>query len=363
MEIGIIGLPQSGKTTVFNALTKGKASVASYSGKPNIGVAKVPDYRIDNLAELYQPRKVVPAEVTYTDVPPPPEGFGETKGIGGEYLNDLQNSEALVIVIRAFEDPSIPHVDETIDPFRDGENLLMEMTFSDLDILDRRVTKVKSGFKSAKAQERDYLNKELATLEKFREKMDAGIALRDQTFTTEESRQLSGFGFLSNKPVIIVLNIDEQQLSEAESLETKLSSTFSGTELRTTVICAKLEMELAQMEQEDELVFRKDLGMIESSLSKMIKVSYDVVGQIAFFTVGEDEVRAWEIRVDTAAQKAAGKIHTDLERGFIRAEVVPYEDLIQCRSLSESRKRGVLRQEGKDYIVKDGDIMHVLFNV
>ena len=363
MEIGIIGLPQSGKTTAFNALTKGKASVAGYAGKPNIGVAKVPDERIDNLADLYQPRKVVPAEVTYTDVPPPTDGFGETKGIGGEYLNDLQNSEALVIVTRAFEDPSIPHIDETVDPFRDGENLLMEMTFSDLDILDRRVTKVKSGFKSAKAQERDSLNRELAMLEKFREQLDAGIALRDQHFTPEESKQLAGFGFLSNKPVIIVMNIDEEQLLESEALEIKLANTFSGTELRTAVICAKLEMELSQMEPDDELVFRKDLGMIESSLSRMIRVSYDVVGQISFFTVGEDEVRAWEIRVDTVAQKASGKIHTDLERGFIRAEVVPYDELIQCRSLAESRKKGVLRQEGKDYIVQDGDIMHVLFNV
>ena len=363
MDIGIIGLPRSGKTTIFNAVTKGKAAVVGYSDKPNVGIAKVPDERLDTLVKMYQPRRVVSAEVTYTDAPPPPEGFGKTRGIGGEYLNALQSADALLIVVRAFDNPSVAHIDETIDSLRDAENVLMEMTFSDLEILDRRLARIEDGFKGAKPPEREALTNEQNLLHRVKEQLDVGVALRDQQMSSDERRRISGFGFLSEKPLIVVMNVGEQQLGETETLENQLAEAVSGEHVRTAVICAQLEMELAQMDSQEEQEFRNDLGTGESSLSRMVRISYDVVDQISFFTVGEDEVRAWEIRRHTVAQKAAGKIHTDLERGFIRAEIISYENLIQCGGYGEARKRGVVRQEGKDYVIKDGEIMEVRFNV
>lgn len=363
MEIGIIGLPKSGKTTVFNAVTKGDASTSSYANKSNVGVAKVPDKRLDALAKMYQPRRVVPAGVTYIDVPSPPEGFGSTRGIGGEYLNALQATDALLIVVRGFKNPAVPHVDETIDPLRDANNMLLEMVFSDLDIMTRRLEKLKDGFKGAKAQDREVLSREQDLLARIQVELDNGTSIRNQSLSPDEAKQVSGFGFLSTKPIIIVMNIDEDQMDEITQLELTLAETASGKHAQATVICAQLEMELTQMDEDEEQEYRKGLGAGESSLSRMIQLSYNVVDQISFFTVGEDEVRAWEVRRNTIAQTASGKIHSDLERGFIRAEVIGYDALIECGSLAEARKMGLLRQEGKDYVVQDGEIMHVLFNV
>ncbi|MCL0044124.1 redox-regulated ATPase YchF [Dehalococcoidia bacterium] len=363
MEIGIIGLPRSGKTTIFNAVTRGRADVAGYSNRPNVGVAKVPDERLDTLARMYQPKRITPAEVTYTDIPPPPEGLGNTRGISGEYLNAIQSVDAILVVVRAFQNSSVPHVDETINPIRDTENMLMEMTFSDLDILDRRVARIQDGFKKAGTQDRIWLTQERGLLLRIKENINSGIALKDQPLSPDEIKMISGFGFLSLKPLIVAMNIDEEQIEESVALEKQLWGILTGQRVRPAVICAQLEMELAQMEPDDEKEFRGDLGVAESSLNRMIQISYDVVDQVSFFTVGEDEVRAWEIPRHTTAQQAAGKIHTDLERGFIRAEVVAYEKLIESGGLTAARKLGFLRQEGKDYIVGDGEIMHVLFNV
>ena len=363
MEIGIIGLPRSGKTTIFNALTKGNATVASYSNNPNIGVAKVPDVRLDALSRMYMPKKTVAAEVVYTEVPPPPDEFGKTKGIGGDFLNAIQATDALLIVSRAFIDPSVAHVEDTIDSVRDTENMIMELNFSDIEILDRRLNKIEAGFKSAKSVERESLTKEQDFLERIKKELSDGKPLRDQEFSPDESKNITGFGFLSIKPLIVVINIGEGQLDKSTEFKKKLSDTVKGPYTRADVMCAQLEMELGQMGIDEEIDFRKDLGLVESGLNRMVSISYDVVDQISFFTVGEDEVRAWEISRGTLAQKAAGRIHSDLERGFIRAEVISYEELIECGSLGEARKRGLLRQEGKDYIVNDGEIMHVLFNV
>ena len=360
MDIGIIGLPRSGKTTLFNAVTKGKINVATYSNKPNVGVTKVPDDRLQVLEKMYNPRKVIHAEVTYTEVPPPPEGFGKTRGIGGEYLNALQSSDALLIVLRSFDEPSVAHIDETVDAGRDLQNMLMELMFSDIGIVERRLSRIESGFKAVKSQEKELLVREQHLLEKLKSKLEEGILLRDQQVTSDELIQLSGFGFLSMKPIIAVINLGEDQLVDSATFELAIAA---ETNIRVTSVCAQLEMELTQMEPIDEDEFRQSLGILESGLNKMIKVSYEVVDQIAFFTVGEDEVRAWEIKRHTIAQKAAGKIHSDLERGFIRAEVITYSDLISSGSLSEGRKRGVLRQEGKEYVVQDGDIMQILFNI
>ena len=363
MEIGIVGLPRSGKTTIFNAVTKGSIDIAGYSSKLNLGVAKVPDERLTALAYMYRPRWVVPAEVTYTDLPPPPEGFGQTRGISGEYLNAIQSVDALLIAVRAFANSSVSHVDEMIDPIRDAENMLMEITFSDIDLLDRRLARIQERFKKAKVQDRGDLQREQDLLLRIKEALNSGVALRDQQLASDEIRRISGFGFLSIKPLIVVMNIGEEQLEESEALEKQLGDAVTGQHVRSTVMCAQLEMELAQMDPQDEQEFRNNLGTIESSLHRMVWVSYDVVGQISFFTVGEDEVRAWEIPRRTVAQQAAGKIHTEVQRGFIRAEVISYANLVKCGGLGEARKLGLLRQEGKDYVLEDGDIMHVLFNV
>ena len=363
MEIGIIGLPRSGKTTIFNAVSKGNATVAGYSNKPNLGVAKVPDVRLDRLVVMFNPRRVVPAEVIYVDIPPPPDSNGRTRSISGEYMNALQGTDALLIVARAFEDPSVTHVDGTIDPLRDVDNLLLELTLSDIDVIDRRHARIDDNLKGAKVPERDLLTRERTLLARIKRQLEDGIALRDQDLTAEEARHVQGFQFLTGKPIIIAINVGENQLSETASLEGQLETAAFGSHSRTTVTCGQLEMELSQMDVEEEQEFRDSLVTGESGLDTMIRLSYDVIGQISFFTVGDDEVRAWEVRENTIAQKAAGKIHTDLERGFIRAEVVAYDDLIECGNLGEARKRGVLRQQGKEYIVKDGDIMDVLFNV
>jgi len=363
MQIGIVGLPLSGKTTVFNALTRGHAIVAGYSDKPNIGVAKVPDHRLHELAKIYSPERVVPAEVSYVDIPSPQDGFGQTRGISGDYLNALQSTDALLVITRAFDNPSVTHVDESVDAIRDVENMLLELSFSDLSLLERRLDRVVDAFKSAKAAERSELTKEQALLEHVKGNLEAGVAVRDQNLPPEASHRLSGFQFLTAKPTIVVVNISEDQLPEAGSFQNQLAEIATGPQMRATVIAGKLEMDLAQMEEGDEKEFRHSLNAGESGLNRMIALSYDVVGLISFLTVGEDEVRAWQIIDGTIAHKAAGKIHTDLERGFIRAEVVTYENLMDCGSLAEARSRGVLQQEGKEYIVNDGDIMHVLFNV
>jgi ribosome-binding ATPase YchF (GTP1/OBG family) len=241
--------------------------------------------------------------------------------------------------------------------------MLMEMVFSDLEILERRFTRIADAFKGAKLPERQMLTNEKNLLQRIKENLNAGVALREQQLSSEEWRLISGFGFLSTKPLIVTINIGEEQLGQTEALGQQLAAAVSGDHVQTTVICAQMEMDLAQMDSPEEQEFRKELGTGESSLSQMIRISYVVVDQIAFFTVGEDEVRAWEIRKGTVAPKAAGKIHSDLERGFIRAEIISYENLVQCGGLGEGRKRGVLSQEGKDYVMKDGDIMQVLFNV
>ncbi len=364
MEITIIGLPQSGKTTVFNAASRGTAQVATFANRINLGAAKVPDERLDVLNGIFNPKRKVNAEVTYADLPAAPEGSGKTQSIGGEYLNTLQRADAILMVARAFEDPSVPHVTDSIDAFRDIDTLLFELTISDLDILERRLQRVADGFKSAKAADRDALNKEQATLSRVRDDLEAGVHVRDQSLTEEELRLLSGYQMLTAKPLVVVVNAGEDQLDDIPAADARLSAEVETRRVRTAALCGKLEMELAQMDPEDEQEFRDSLGIVgESGLSRVINLCYEALDLISFMTVGEDEVRAWPITRGTPALKAAGKIHSDLERGFIRGEVVTYDNMVSCRTLSEARKHGMLRQEGKNYVVQDGDIMHVLFNV
>ncbi len=366
MQIGIVGLPRSGKTTIFNAVTRGKARVAGHAspqGKLNIGVAKVPDHRLERLAQIFNPRRVGQAEVSYVDIPAPPEGFGRTRGIAGEYLTHLQRTDVLLVVVRAFHDPSVSHVDNSIDPFRDVETMLLDLTFADLEILERRLGRLAGSFKGAKADEREALAREQALLERLEARLEDGVAIRDQSLTGDEARVLEGFQFLTAKPLIVVVNADEDQTSEVSTLESRLSSVAKGPSMRTTVLCGMLEMELAQMDPDEEQEFREALDAGESGLDRMIRLSYDVEDLIAFFTGNANEVRAWSLPRGATALKAAGKVHSDFERGFIRAEVIQFEVLDDCGSLAEARKRGVLRREGKEYVVQDGDVLNILFNV
>ncbi len=365
MEIGIIGLSQSGKTTVFNAVTRGHAPIiASAPGaKANIGVAKVPDERLDRLDEIFKPKKKVPAEVTYIDVPGAPQGLGKGEGIGGEFLNRLQRADALLHVVRGFEDPSVAHVEGSVDPYRDIGSMDMEMAFADLAILERRQQRLENDLKRAKTQDRDAIRREQALIDKIKGELEKGVPIRGQGLEKTERAALEGFQFLTAKPLLEVLNIDEAQLADIETQERELASHVSGVGVASAALAGKLEADLARMPVDEEAEFRESLSAGESGLRRILRLSFDLLGVISFLTVGEDEVRAWTIPRVTPAGKAAGKVHSDIERGFIRAEVVSYDDMMACQTMAEARKRGVLRVEGKDYPVADGEIVHFLFNV
>ena len=366
VQIAIVGLPQSGKTTVFNAVTRGRAEVAAFGSgqrKPNVGVAKVPETRLARLSEIFGPKRATPAEMTYVDIPPGPVEPGRGPGIGGEHLNELQRTDALLIVARSFEDPAVGHPGDGVDALWDVETMLLEVSFADLEILQRRLARLDEGLKGAKSAERESLNRERALLERLSSDLEEGTAVREQTFSSEEGRHLEGFNLLTSKHLIIVVNAGEGQMSEAGVMEASLSSRFEGPRVGTAVLCGKLEMELSQMEPAEERDFRESLGVGESGLARMINLSHDVADMITFFTGNPNEVRAWTVPRGTTASKAAGKVHSDMERGFIRAEVVSFEELDAGGSVAEARKRGVLRQEGSGYLVQDGDVLNVLFNV
>lgn len=366
MEIGIVGLPKGGNTTIFNALTRGTAQVATYGGslgKPNIGVAKVPDRRLEVLEGIFKPKRKVPSEVIYVDIPAAPEGFGETQGISGEFLNYLQRTDALLVVARAFEDPSVHHAADSIDPIRDVETMHSELASADLEILNRRLARLDEQSKGAKAPERETLNKEQALLNGLKADLERGTPVRDHRVSPDEARLLEGFQLLTAKPLIVVVNIDESQLSDPSWSVDGLSSISFGSQVRAAALCGKLEMELGQMEPAEEQEFRESLELGESGLNRMIRLSHDVLGLVSFFTCNPNEVRAWTVTEGTPAVKAAGKIHSDFERGFIRAELVGFDDLARCGSAAEARKQGLLRQEGKSYVVSEGDVINILFNV
>ena len=366
MEIGIIGLPKSGKTTVFNALTKGKAQTDSYSSAtlaPNIGVVKVPDPRLETLTNILKPKRTVPAEVTYIDIAAPAKGFGKGEGPGGQFLAYLSKVDALAHVVRVFEDERLPHPEGSVNPGRDIGTMNMELAFSDLAIIERRMERLKASLKGAKPQEREAISREQTLLDKIKAALEADIPVREQHVSENESRLLENFQFLTAKPMLLLLNIAEKQIPEASSLEDKFSSTYRRRQCEVGALCGKLEMELAQLDDAEAQIFRSELGVAQSGLDRVIRLSYSLLGLISFFTTASDEVRAWTIRHNTTAQKAAGKIHTDMERGFIRAEVISHVDLLKCGSLAEARKHGLLHLEGKNYIVQDGDVVTILFNV
>jgi len=355
IDIGITGLAKSGKTTVFNALTRGKADTESPD--PHIGIAKVPEPRLQVLANMLKPKRVVPAEARYIDIGAP------LKAISGELLAELSNVDAVINVVRAFADESIPHTEGSLDIDRDIATTNLELAFSDLTIIERRMGRIETSLKGAKAAERQGLLREQELLMKIKTDLEKDVPIRELKLTADEAKAIATYQFLTAKPLFIVVNIGEEQLPQAESMENELNSRYSRPKCRLITLCGKLEMELTQLDNSAAENFRAEFGMKESGLDRTIKLSYQLLGLISFFTIASGEVKAWSIQDGTTAVKAAGKIHSDMERGFIRAEVISYDDLMKCGSLAEARKKGLLRLEGKSYIVKDGDVITFLFNV
>jgi GTP-binding protein YchF len=361
--IGIIGLPGSGRTTIFNALTRGKAETGGFGGgTANLGVAKVPDERLRVLTGMFNPKKTVYAEIKYLDLGASVKSMAAEKG-GGQLLAQLATVDAVLSVIRAFEDPAIPHPAGGVDVARDIGEMDLELAFSDMAIIERRFDRIGSSLKGAKADERPRLLHEQELLHRIKDGLEKDTPIREQRLTEEEERLLAGYQFLSAKPVITLINTGEADLPRAREMEAEYNQKFGQPNHRVIVMCGKLEMELSSLDEASVTEFLREYGLSQTGLERVIQTSYEMLGLISFLTVGEDEVRAWPITRGTVAQKAAGKVHSDIERGFIRAEVVSYQDLIAAGGLGEARKRGTLRLEGKAYVVQDGDVINYLFNV
>ena len=363
MKIAIIGLPKSGKTTIFNALTRGKAKVGTYSPSltPNIGVTKVSDTRLPLLENIFQPKKIVPAEISYVDIAFSSQTIGTQGEIKGEFLNYLTTADALLQVVRAFADEKLPHPQGSIDPKRDIATMDLELAFSDLAIIQKRLDRLTVSLKGAKAPERGAYLKEQVLLQKLKSALENEIPIRRQNLSGDELKVLSNYQFLTAKPMLIILNIREEQISQASQSEEEMKSAYPQFDI--IALCGKLEMELSQLEEAEATEFRQAMGLTAPALDQVIDLSYRSLGLISFFTTASAELKAWTVPRGTTAPKAAGKVHSDMERGFIRAEVISYRDLERCGNLAEARKTGLLRMEGKNYIIQDGDIVTFLFNV
>lgn len=361
MQIGIIGRAKSGKTTLFNALTGGTLSTSAYSPtamEPNIGVARVPDRRQDELVALLRPGKVTLAEVRYMDVAIP---RGKGRELGGELLVHLSRNDAFLNVVRVFEDEAIPHPDGSIEPGRDMAGMELELAFVDLGIIERRLARITETLRGARAAERDSLLREQALLSRIGAGLEGDLPVREQSLTDDERKIVESYQFLTAKPVLVVFNLGEDQLDRAQDVAAEYGQRFPR--LPATGLCAKLEMELGQLDPEEAVAFRMDLGTGEPARNIIIRRSFALLDMITFFTTASNEVRAWTVKAGITAVKAAGKIHTDMERGFIRAEVIHQADLLRCGGYAEARRQGLLRLEGKNYAVQDGDVITFLFNV
>jgi hypothetical protein len=363
MDIAVIGLPQSGKTTVFNALTGGHSSSmgAGDAGPLQVGVVKVIDPRLAVLDGMYHPKKVIHPEIKYWDLPPiDREAASANQVLSGRQRNILQAADALLLVIRAFEDPALLHPLETVDPARDVKLLLDELSLADLEALEKAEARLSDGLKKAKPAERPAMIPLLETVQKVKAFLEEGIPMKSQKLTGSETAALVDFQLLTAKPVMIAFNVGEDD--KAPTLESLGISSEVAVGLGEVGLCAKLEEDLSLMESDEAEEFREAMGLDEPAVERVKQVCYSTVGLVSFLTVGEDECRAWPVPAGIVAQMAAGTIHTDFTRGFIRAEVIAYDDLIRCGSLAQGRKEGVLRSEGKTYEVKDGDVINFLIN-
>ena len=374
----ITGLPYTGKTTLFNLLTGGHAATGAFAGaeaETNVGVAKVPDERVDKLSALFKPKKTTYAEVTYRDLglthsaekatlASLAKGGPLPSGISPQKLGDLRSSDALAHVVRAFRDPSVPHVDATVDPVRDLHSLELELLFADHGVAERRLERIEPELRAAKGAEREARERERAVLQKAMSALDSETPLRDLDLDDEERKAVRGFRFLTLQPQLIVANIDDADVARPDAVLGPLRAAAAKHKRAAVVpVCAKLEAEIAELPPDEATAFRAELGVSEPALHRVIHATYDLLGLISFFTTGEDEVRAWTVPANTPAQQAAGAIHSDLERGFIRAEVIRWDELLKTGSEANAKKVGLMRTEGKQYPVADGDCVHVLFNV
>lgn len=362
LTTGLVGLPMVGKTTIFNLLTNSNLETSNFlSGKTetNIGVAKIPDKRIDFLSAMFKPHKTTYAQIQVSDVPGLVRGASQGLGIGNKFLDDIRNVDMVVHVVRAFNNPDVPHVEDSIDPMRDIETISSELLFADMELLDKRIQRIKGGKKVKKEQlaELEVLQRLLAALEE--EKPLSVVELNE-----DERQMLQHYHFFTEKPLMLVINIDEEQFKKGDYPKKKEVEAWAAERgIPVLEICGLIEMEISQLDEDDRQMFMEDLGITDSGIDRLARAAYARLGLISFFTAGEDEVKAWTIRKNTNAKKAAGKIHSDIERGFIRAEVVKYEDLVEHGSMAKLKADGKYRLEGKDYIVEDGDIINFRFNV
>jgi GTP-binding protein YchF len=352
MKLGIIGLPQSGKTTIFNALTRANTPTTASAGRIEVhtSVVDVPDPRVDALSAMFKPKKTIYAKVTYADIAGLEAGAAKS-GISGQLLNQLAQMDGFILVVRGFADDNVPHPSVSVDALRDVESMLGELLLNDLIAVERKLERLTEERKKGGTDKADN-ERQTVLFQRLHASLSENTPLRKVEFSAEESKILASFGLLSRKPILTLFNLSEGQSAPAAELDHP-----------SVAVQGKLEMEIAQLPPEDAAVFMQEYGIQELSLNRMIRLSYDLLNLQSFFTVGEDEVRAWTTRRGASAQEAAGEIHTDLQRGFVRAEVVAYDDLTSLGSMNEAKAKGKLRLEGKEYPVKDGDIVHIRFNV
>ncbi|MGE5549934.1 MAG: redox-regulated ATPase YchF [Bacteroidota bacterium] len=360
MKLGLVGLPTSGKTTVFNLLTGADEATAAFASgrtEAKIGMATVPDGRVDRLARLYQPRRTVRAQIECTDLPG--LATGESREGRNQFLSAVRNVDALVQVVRAFRNDAVPHVLESVDPGRDLELLHMELLLADLAVVEKRIERLRAGKKLSKENQ-----VELSALERILPALEAEGRVAAVALSVEEQEQLRGFAFLTERPVLVVVNMDEEQFRSGRYPgEDKLQAYAREHGMLVLPLCAQLELEISRLAPDDRALFLADLNAAQSGIDRLAQAAYELLGLISFFTVGEDEVKAWTIEAGTNAKRAAGKIHSDIERGFIRAEVVRYQDLDDLGSMAKVKEKGLFRLEGKEYVVQDGDIINFRFNI
>ena len=363
MKLGIVGLPNVGKSTMFNSITKAGAECANYpfcTIEPNVGVVPVPDERLDALTKMYNPQKTTHAVVEFVDIAVLVKGASKGEGLGNKFLSHIRETDAIVEVVRCFEDSNVVHVDGSVDPVRDIETINLELIFADIETVNKRLDKARKNLKADKKYQ-----EEIDLLEKIKTSLENGISARAIDYTKEEQELVKDMFLLTTKPILYIANVSEEQIEDPENDENvkKVKEYALKENAEVIPLCVKIEEELSGLDDNDKKEMLEALGLEESGLDKVIKKSYDLLGLMSFLTAGEPEVRAWTIKKGTKAPQAAGKIHSDIERGFIKAEVVSFEDLMKEGSMVAAREKGLVRQEGKEYIMQDGDIVLFKFNV
>lgn len=363
MKLGIVGLPNVGKSTLFNAITKAGAESANYpfcTIEPNVGIVAVPDERLTELAKMYNPEKITPTAIEFVDIAGLVKGASKGEGLGNKFLSHIREVDAIVHVVRCFEDGNIVHVDGSIGPRRDAETINLELIFADLEAIEKRIDRSKKMLKSGDKK----FQIEVELYESIKATLEKGLPVRSMKFTDEQLEMVDQLFLLTSKPVLYAANVSENDLaSEDNAFVKELKGVAAEEEAGVMVICAKIEEEIAQLEDDEKLAFLNELGLSESGLDRLVKASYELLGLISYLTAGPQEVRAWTIVKGTKAPQAAGKIHSDFERGFIRAEIVAYDDLMKCGSYNAAREKGLVRSEGKEYVMQDGDVTLFRFNV